>query len=400
MERALGESEVFDVFAEFSGGVGGGEDTDCDTKQVKRFETYTDKKWTENRPVMDVRTSTKFNELFLGGYGQRSDAGIRDPDGCVVVWSLPMTKRPEYVFTCQSAVCTALFDKYQPNVIIGGVFTGSILVWDMRAKMSPVQRTPLSSKGHQHPVYSVELVGTQHANNLVSVDMDGRLCLWSRTMMVHPTETLDFKKGNRDMSPMSIGFAEGETNVLFGGTEDGCLFQAHIHGSKKGITDHIEAHMGPITGVHWHGATEGQPIDFTDLLLTSSFDWTIKLWSPKAQSTPIHSFEVSEDVVCDAKWHPSHPAVFASVDGEGNLDMWDMNQDIEIPVVRTHAQEEALTKCCWSTDGRRLLTGDCKGDITVWSVSTDLHQPKPDDWTKLEEKVDELKSAEKAVAAA
>lgn len=49
--------------------------------------------------------------------------------------------------------------------------------------------------------------------------------------------------------------------------------------SKTGISDAFDGHFGPVTGVDFHCAT-GQ-LDFSHLFLTSSFDWTVKLWSLK-----------------------------------------------------------------------------------------------------------------------
>lgn len=41
----------------------------------------------------------------------------------------------------------------------------------------------------------------------------------------------------------------------------------------------FEGHHGPITGLHCHTALG--PLDFSHLFVTSSFDWTVKLWSTK-----------------------------------------------------------------------------------------------------------------------
>ena len=46
--------------------------------------------------------------------------------------------------------------------------------------------------------------------------------------------------------------------------------------------------------------------------------------------TPLCSFENNSDYVYDVQWSPTHPAVFASVDGEGRLDFWNINTDIEV----------------------------------------------------------------------
>jgi hypothetical protein len=45
---------------------------------------------------------------------------------------------------------------------------------------------------------------------------------------------------------------------------------------------------------------------------------------------PIMTFAESDDHVYDVKWSPSHPAVFASVDGSGRFDIYNLNQDLEV----------------------------------------------------------------------
>ena len=49
--------------------------------------------------------------------------------------------------------------------------------------------------------------------------------------------------------------------------------------SKAGISEVFEGHQGPVTGIDCH-KVPGQ-IDFSPYFITSSFDWTIKLWSIK-----------------------------------------------------------------------------------------------------------------------
>jgi dynein intermediate chain len=42
----------------------------------------------------------------------------------------------------------------------------------------PVQRSGASGLGHKYPVYSLNVVGTQIANNIVSFSNDGTMCIW------------------------------------------------------------------------------------------------------------------------------------------------------------------------------------------------------------------------------
>lgn len=52
--------------------------------------------------------------------------------------------------------------------------------------------------------------------------------------------------------------------------------------SKAGIGEVFEGHQGPVTGINCHMAVG--PIDFSHLFVTSSFDWTVKLWTTKVRN--------------------------------------------------------------------------------------------------------------------
>ena len=45
----------------------------------------------------------------------------------------------------QSAVLCCKFSPYQPNRVVGGTYSGQIVIWDNRAKRTPVQRSKLST---------------------------------------------------------------------------------------------------------------------------------------------------------------------------------------------------------------------------------------------------------------
>lgn len=47
----------------------------------------------------------------------------------------------------------------------------------------------------------------------------------------------------------------------------------------------FEGHHGPITGLSCH--TAPGPLDFSHLFVTSSFDWTVKLWSTKVENSRV-----------------------------------------------------------------------------------------------------------------
>merc|ERR1711924_50171 len=100
---------------------------------------------------------------------------------------------------------------------------------------------------------------------------------------------------------------------------------------------------------------------------------------------PIYSFEGGNDYVYDAKWSPVHPAIFASVDGTGTLDLWQLNEDSEMPRHKIAVLDHAMNRLCWSRDGRRILTGNTRGMVYVYDVTHEVAVPTEGEWGRFDE---------------
>ena len=141
--------------------------------------------------------------------------------------------------------------------------------------------------------------------------------------------------------------------------------------------------------------------DMSELMLSASMDWTIKLWFPKNEESnaPIYTFESGQEYVYDVQWSPVHPSVFASVDGDGYLDIWDINKDTESAVAHKKAFENSVSanqaykdyddnrplSCLrWSMDGRKIAIGDADGFVSIWNVDKSLYNPKQSDFEQIE----------------
>nr|CAG8437291.1 12116_t:CDS:10 [Entrophospora candida] len=330
----------------------------------------------------EERQVTKNAELCVTSYNKNPMA-MNEPDGVVLVWNLHLIERPEFVFHSQSDVLTTMFSEFHPTLIVGGTYSGQIVLWDMRAKSLPVHKTPLSAAGHTHPVYSMQMVGTQNAHNLLTASTDGLETL----ELVHT----DHSKTN-EVSITSLGFPDNETAAFFVGTEEGNLYQANRYGragGKAGINpyDTYKGHWGPITGLHFHPLVG--PVDFSDMFLTSSVDWTVKLWRAKSISkpshspqtiAPIYSFEGADDYVYDVKWSPTHPALFGSVDGTGKFSVWNLNDETE---------GRALNKLCWDKEGKKAAIGSSDGRVHIYDIG-ELHHPRDDEWNRLQRTISEM----------
>lgn len=420
IERALDE---YDILTDYSLQVLADEDEDDQTgnvggkgrRRVKEVIQFFDERWSKKRMITAIDFSPKWPDLLLASYTKNPTAP-HDPDGLVQVWSLQLRERPEYVFHAQSDVLAAKFSPFHPNLIVGGSYSGQILLWDTRAKSAPVQKTLLTGLGHTHPVYSLDIVGTQNAHNIVSSSTDGTVCVWSIDMFAQPQESLVLTTPPPakidDLSPLCMSFPHGDPTYFLVGSEEGTIFPCHRFdraGAKAGVDGRVsyKGHAAPVMSVDFHPAKG--PVDLGDLVLSSSLDWSAKLWKVRAPaatssiaagSDPLHVEPlldfVREDVVYDAVWSPVKPGVFALVDGAGWLELWDITVDTEEPVARISptprkadsgraAVPRSLNKVAWDRfEGKRLATGGIDGAVTMFEVGPDLggkESLKNEEWT-------------------
>ncbi|KAL4944344.1 hypothetical protein BDV06DRAFT_94638 [Aspergillus oleicola] len=435
IERAL--DEEYDVLADYElGGVDAElEDDDEHGKKkrgIKEVCQFWDERWSKKRMISDISFSPKFPELVLASYTKNPSAP-HEPDGLVQIWNQHLHSRPEYVFHSTSDILTAKFSPFHPNIVVGGSYSGQVLLWDTRSSRAgggaPVQKTPLTGAGHTHPVYSISIIGTQNAHNILTASTDGVVCGWTVDMLSQPQEYLELStpppSKTEDLAPTTMSFPQSDPTFFIVGTEEGGIYPCHRYdraGAKAG-TDHrlaYRGHAAPIMSTAFHPARG--PVDLGDLMLSSSLDWSVRLWRvrPPAATAPAATSGITdtqvvtpildinrEDVVYDARWSPHRPGVFSLVDGAGNLEVWDLYTDTEVPAVRTTPSKgragvlsRSLNKVAWEErEGRRLATGGLDGVVTVFEVGRGL-SGTPDDvpseeWTGMKRLVSKLEQKDK-----
>lgn len=385
LERALFQNESPEIFIQyFPEGSKGEVDSDRQSSgKLSLNRIFFDDKWSKNRSVTGFDWSAQYPELLLASYYVNEQAPS-DPDGAVLVWNMKFKNTsPEYMFHCQSPIMSCCFAKFHPSLIVGGTYSGQIVLWDMRShKKTPVQRSPLTAAVHTHPIYCAKVVGTQNAHNLISISTDGKLCSWSLDMLSAPQETMELgqQKQTRSVAVTCMSFHPDDYNNFLVGSEEGTVYSACRHGSKTGILSSFEGHQGLVTSVDFR-PMDTQP-GYSHLFLTSSIDWTVKLWDTK-KSEPTHSFEANSDYIYDVKWSPNNPAMFATADGTGRVDIWNLANDSELPSASTQVEpigadllsnsssksaQPALNKLIWTPNGNQVVVGDDYGRIHVYDV--------------------------------
>jgi dynein intermediate chain, cytosolic len=297
-----------------------------------------------------------------------------------------------------------------------------------------VLKTPQSGShiGHNHPIYNISVIGTPNAHNILTASSDGVVCSWSVDMLTQPQDYLELTTPaparNEDLAPTSMAYPASDPTFFVVGTEEGTVYPCHRYdraGAKAGVDTKLayKGHTAPVMSSQFHPAKG--PVDLGDLLLTSSVDWTVKLWRirPAASSSTVVANGGStsttvggaggpqviapildigrEDLVYDAKWAPHKPSVFACVTGAGDLEVFDLNVDLEAPIAKAcptrgkgGAVVGGLNKCAWEEKrGGLVATGGLDGVVSLFEVGKALSgEARLDEWTTVKKAITRAES--------
>jgi hypothetical protein len=165
----------------------------------------------QGRVVTSLEWSLKHPDLFLTGYSQPSNA--YEQSGLIQLWSLANKKAPELTISCQTEITNAIFHNLNPKVLLAGTFTGQVLLYDIKSKPVPIQKTPMDLGGafqtHSYPIVSLTVIGTESNSNIISISSDGVLCQWSLANFSRPITRIHIKKRKDERT-----FAEKTANQI------------------------------------------------------------------------------------------------------------------------------------------------------------------------------------------
>ena len=128
-------------------------------------------------------------------------------------------------------------------------------------------------------------------------------------------------------------------------------------------------------------------------MVTTGVDWSTKLWVPAFSSRrPVVTFlSGSYDYMCDARWCPANPSVFATASSNGTVNIWNLASAVDQPVSGTEgvpvaaggggpasSPSDGINRLQWSPDGRRMAVAS--GDkLHVLAVGEEVWRSKGDE---------------------
>uniref|UniRef100_A0A5K3F513 WD_REPEATS_REGION domain-containing protein n=2 Tax=Mesocestoides corti TaxID=53468 RepID=A0A5K3F513_MESCO len=409
IERALDDTN--DIFFDYSGA--DREDTQGKDELVKYIGDFYDNSFVCDASVVALDWSAVHPELLLVAYQSREGGGVIDNgagDGLVseggscLVWNLKYRQTaPEHIFTYQVDITAAILTEFHPNLVIGGTRGGQIVIWDSRAnRRTPSQKTRLAGgSAHVEAICGLAVTGSRNANSLVSVSSDGRLCSWSFDMLGSPQQSLELasasKRTANPITPTCLAFLPGEANRFLVGAQDGNVYAGSRHDKTAGISDQFESHKAPVTCLAMMPSLEA-PLGLEEppstLFVTTAMDCSVKLWSHREPAYPLLSYDDRNEYFVGCDYSPIHPALFATTDLGGSVDLWSLNSDHEVPTASTQVGGDALlNRCRFHKKGFHLAVGGDDGRVRLFELHENLAMPKADEWVQLNRLVRNLSNS-------
>lgn len=275
---------------------------------------------TRDRIVTSFSWNTANHDLVAVGY--KSSTGNESfhqnvcEEGLILFWTLTNPDYPERAYGLPIGVSTLDFSPSSPYLLAVGLINGVVAVYDVRStdafetmsSPQPIATSESLNGKHLDAVWQVKWVqkGSDRNETIVSISADGRVTEWNRKKGLNFTDLMAMKhvanpflgshsraEGviSRQASGLSFDFMKNDPSVYFVGTEDGLIHKCSVSYNEQYLSTYL-GHAGPVYRV----ATS--PF-CSDLFLSCSGDWSVKLWhhaetQPLAILQSVRSFAIKE----------------------------------------------------------------------------------------------------------
>lgn len=352
VERALGQLEVYDYMVSLSLLPHlQNEYIDLTSNSTKSRDLlsfsrcYTSDPLADH-PVTSIHPSPFSKSIFLASYAS-SPSSPSSFEGFCALWDLMITDHPYRVLSAPESVTATHFHNLDRNLLIGGLYNGRIVVWDLSSETGIQTQSNLHDEQSSLPVVGLEAFGSSTLSGILSVSSDGVVCIWSQNSFIDPiittnlnSLTIDSHALEQPILPTAISPFNGELSSFLVGSEDGSLYSVIIRDNVVSIDARLLFHCAPITAIATRLGSSQSRVSWEStvvrsLVLTSSFDWQIALWAPSTSSRPLAVFSAATSYVTSVQWHPVNPAIFAAAVEGGVVQVWNVLQDRDMPLVTT-----------------------------------------------------------------
>jgi len=307
----------------------------------------------------------------------------------ICCYSLKNTRFPEYVFNTDAGVCSLDWHPQHPAVLAVGLYDGTVLVYDVRARTKkPIYQSTVRTNKHTDPVWEVRWNSDESGGtlNFFSISSDGRVSNWLLMKnKLESEEVMELKLlsgsaagGGEDDETSLAGLAGGlcfdfnrqSEHLFLVGTEEG-----RIHKCSKAFSgqylETYEGHSMAVYTVRWN------PFH-PRIFLSASADWTVKMWDHMVR-LPVMSFDLAQ-AIGDVAWAPYSSTTFAAITSDGPaaptsgvVHIYDLSINRNERICEQKVVKRAkLTHVAFNSTEPILIVGDDRGGVNTLKLSPNL----------------------------
>jgi len=333
----------------------------------------------KRKQVTAIKWNPRYIDLCAVGFG--SYDFMRQGTGVICCYSLKNTRYPEYVFNTDAGVCSLDWHPLHPALLAVGLYDGTVLVYDVRAKTKkPIYLSTVRTNKHTDPVWEVrwnvdESSGTL---NFFSISSDGRVSNWLLMKnKLESEEVMELKlisgtstSGEDDETSLTglagglcFDFHRQSEHLFLVGTEEG-----RIHKCSKAFSgqylETYEGHSMAVYTVRWN------PYHMK-IFISASADWTVKMWDHTCK-TPVMSFDLGQ-AIGDVSWAPFSSTVFAAITSDGVVHVYDLHVNRNETICHQKVVKRAkLTHIAFNNVDPIIIVGDERGGVNTLKLSPNL----------------------------
>lgn len=343
-------------------------------------------------------------------------------DGLVLFWSLKNPEYPERIYNLDVGVTSIDFSRSHPYMLAVGFANGVVAIYDTRnddllqqppghstnlhtgagsrpgtassdapfannnatpGALAPRRYVPVpvassetSNGKHLDAVWQVKWIskGSDRGENVVSISSDGRVTEWSMKKGLSFSDLMTLKRVanpllgsdargdggviSRQASGHCIDFATNDPSVYYVGTEDGIIHKCSVSYNEQYLQTYY-GHTGPVYQILI------SPFS-SDLFLSCSADWNVKVWHHGDQKELLNFRSVNlQHAVLGVSWCPSQSTMFGTVTEDGRIEIWDVQQSSLDPIITHYPKKFAPVAAAGGGEALKPSTAAIGGDTTA-----------------------------------
>ncbi|KAL2712841.1 hypothetical protein V1478_017432 [Vespula squamosa] len=315
---------------------------------------------THPRPVTNINWSPEETKMVACYCFDNIKKGI-DYNTLTYIWDLERPNKPYMALDTSYPTIVCEFNPRDPSVLCGGLMNGQVCYWDIRKSTNPLQLS-YPQNSHRYPTTSTKWIYTKANTEFFSSSWDGQVLWWDIRNLRQPTERLiiDLIHPNEPLMERSIGISSANfeptmsTKFMFG-LQNGFV----ISGSKKAKTSaeklslRFDCHSGVVRSVDRNV--------FSPKVFITVGKTCTRIWAEDTREGSLITIRSPEPV--QACWNKSRYSLFYIIHETGQLQIYDILENLHKPIVELHLSNAKLTTMAAHENGYLLAVGDKKGNI-------------------------------------